>query len=182
MTTRNKKLLAMGAAAVALSPLAINPAVADTEDIDMKAIVVKAITITTKSSLDFGTMAGGGVSAGTVTIATDGTRTSAGGVNTFGLDGQQGKFIVKATAKLPIEVKATDTSFTVAHTTKASKTMKVDTFQFEGPGAGPLATLVDTITGTGTKMTISAGAKLYVGATQTAGTYTGTFTVSAIYD
>ncbi|MCG2586471.1 DUF4402 domain-containing protein [Massilia sp. TS11] len=132
------------------------------------ATVIAPMTITKTNDLRFGAFAPT-TSAGTVTIATGGARTgsnvslsslNAGGAASFNVTG--------------------DTTATYAITLPTTATLS-------GPGtAMTISSFTSNPSGTGTLSagagTISVGGTLAVGASQTAGSYSGSFSVTVDYN
>jgi hypothetical protein len=136
------------------------------------AVIIAPLSITNTGGLHFGTIMRSGA-LGTVSIATDGTRTSSGGVTpsplaplhsvaTFNVEGESGNEVV---ITLPA-------STTISN---GSETMTVDNFVSDPDDANPV-----TLTGAATVLRV--GATLNVAANQVSGTYTGTFDVSVNYN
>lgn len=136
------------------------------------AVIIAPLSITNTAGLHFGTIMRS-AALGTVSIATDGTRTSTGGVTlsalaplhsvaTFDLEGESGNDVV---ITLPA-------STTISNGTQ---TMLVDNFVSNPDDANP-------VTLGGTPTVLSVGATLNVAANQASGTYTGTFDVSINYN
>ena len=135
--------------------------------INATATVGSMISISSVASLDFGTMAPT-VSAGTVTISTTGTRSSAnvdlaGGITSaaqFDVGGEGGlTYSISLPASTTLIGPGTD--------------MVVDTFVNDN--ASP------ALSGGGTD-TFNVGATLHVGGSQVSGTYLGTFPVTVNYN
>ncbi len=136
------------------------------------AVIIAPLSITNTAGLHFGTIMRSAV-AGTVSIATDGTRSSLGGVTlsalapvhsvaTFDLEGESGN----------------DVSITLPASTTISngtQTMVVDNFVSNPDDANP-------VTLGGTPTVLSVGATLNVAANQASGAYTGTFNVRIDYN
>lgn len=137
------------------------------------AVIIAPLSITNTGGLHFGTIMRS-ATAGTVSVATDGTRTSGGGVTLsalapvhsaalFSVEGESGRNV---TISLPA-------STTIVNA--ATDDMIVDTFVSDPDDANPVA-----LTGAATVLRI--GATLNVDANQPSGTYTGTFSVSVNYN
>lgn len=175
-----KKILAAGAAAVALSPLVAGKAFAATETVSMQAIVLQAIQLTKVSDLNFGTFSVTG--AGTVVVSPAGAATTwGGGVNEIGTPADQDAVVsIKASKGYPIAISAPAAPVTIAN---GATNMNVDTFMVnEAAGMNAFASgQAVTATLTANTATFNIGATLHVGAAQPAGTYTGSFTVTASY-
>lgn len=137
------------------------------------AVIIAPLSITNTTGLHFGTIMRS-ATAGTVSIATNGDRSSLGGVTlssltpvhsaaTFDVEGESGRTV---TITLPASTTITNA---------ASDNMVVDNFVSDPDDANPV-----TLTGAATVLRI--GATLNVGANQPSGTYTGTFSVSVNYN
>jgi hypothetical protein len=137
------------------------------------AVIIAPLSITNTTGLHFGTIMRSATS-GTVSIATNGNRSSLGGVTlsslaplhsaaTFNVEGESGRTV---TITLPASTTITNA---------ASDNMVVDNFVSDPDDANPV-----TLTGAATVLRI--GATLNVGANQPSGTYTGTFSVSVNYN
>jgi hypothetical protein len=133
-----------------------SPALAASATGNASATIVTPIGITAGTALNFGTIDPGAGAGGTVTVFADGTATAYSGV-------------------------AAVTGGTVSAVTlngSGGGTMTVDTFNSytantaSTAGTGALSAGADTL---------SVGAVLHVGGSQTAGTYTGTYSVSVVY-
>jgi Mat/Ecp fimbriae major subunit len=158
----NKKIALLGAAAIAMVSTGANAAtVSATAEVDILAPVTLAQT----AGLDFGVVAAA-AAAGTVTITpVADTRTCSVGLACVGASNRGAFSVVGAS------------SFTVAITVDASTTLI---------GAGAPMSLALTpstaaVVATGLPQTFHVGGTLTVGAAQAAGTYTGTYNVSADY-
>lgn len=136
------------------------------------AVIIAPLSITNTAGLHFGTIMRS-AALGTVTVATDGTRSSTGGVTlsalaplhsvaTFDLEGESGNDVI-------ITLPASTTI------TNGTQTMLVDNFVSDPDDTNP-------VTLGGTPTVLSVGATLNVAANQASGTYTGTFDVSINYN
>lgn len=136
------------------------------------AVIIAPLSITNTAGLHFGTIMRS-ATAGTVSIATDGTRSSLGGVTlsalapvhsvaTFDLEGESGNEVL-------ITLPASTTI------TNGTQTMTVDNFVSDPDDANPV-----TLGGAAT--VLSVGATLNVAAGQASGAYTGTFDVTVNYN
>jgi Mat/Ecp fimbriae major subunit len=158
----NKKIALLGAAMSALVSTGANAAtVTATADVEILA----PVTLSQTAGLDFGIVAAGS-SAGTATIGT--------GANTATCSA--GLACVGTTSRGTFSVVGANTT-TVVITVAPSTTLT---------GAGPAMSLTlnpsaTSVTATGAAQTFYVGGVLSVGASQTAGTYTGTYSVSAEY-
>lgn len=137
------------------------------------ATIITPIGITAVLPLEFGEVVGTG-GGGTVTIGTDGSRSG--------------------TAALIVSSQGTEQAATFDITGEGSNTYAISlpddvTVTVDDVGAGAamaVTTFVSNPSGTGTltagAQTIAVGATLVVGASQVAGAYTGSFTVTVEYN
>jgi Mat/Ecp fimbriae major subunit len=160
----NKKIALLGAAMAAMVSTGANAAqVTATAEVEILA----PVTLTETAGLDFGIVAAGS-SAGTVTIGT--------GANTAGCSA--GLACVGTASRGIFEVVGANTT-TVVITVDASTTLSNGT-----PADDMNLTLnpsVTSLTATGAAQTFYVGGVLSVAGGQTAGTYTGSYDVSADY-
>ena len=159
----NKKIAMLGAAVAALASTGANAA---TQTATAEVKIIAAVTLTQNVGLDLGTVASSAV-AGTVALPTgSNTRTCSASVTCVGT-ATRGQFTVAgATA-----------TYNVGITVPASTSLT-------GAGAPMNLTLVPSMTSftsTGAAQIFYVGGTLSVGANQVAGTYTGTYNVSADY-
>lgn len=162
-----KALLIAGAtAAVVAAPFAAKAA--DSATASASATVSAPLTISKTTDLSFGTFAATNV-AGTVTVSNTGTRTSSnvdllsGGTTSaasFAIAGQ-------SNASYSISIPASATLTSGANSMTATLTNNA-------PGSPAL-------NGSG-QATVGVGASLAVGASQAAGSYNGSFTVTVAYN
>ena len=138
---------------------------------DASAVVVTPISVSEAAALSFGNIAPSGTS-GTVTVTTAGARTSTGGVSELGGTVTAGEFDVvgSGSATYGIVLPA-DGTVTL---TGAGDPMPVNGFVHSLDGSTP------TLSGGNGSFTV--GATLEVGAGQTEGTYTGSYTVTVNYN
>lgn len=159
----NKKIALLGAAAAALVSTGANAA---TQTATAEVDIIAAVTLTQDQGLDFGVVASS-AAAGTVTLPTgSNTRTCSASVTCVGT-ANRGQFTVSNAAS----------GFLVGITVPASTTLT-------GAGAPMSLTLspsITSFTSTGASQVFFVGGTLSVGAAQAAGTYTGTYNVSADY-
>jgi Mat/Ecp fimbriae major subunit len=158
----NKKIALMGAAIAAMVSTGANAA---TQTATAEVKIVAAVTLTQTAGLDLGVVAAT-AAGGTVTLPnTSNTRTCVG-VTCVGT-AQRGTFSVAGAT----------TGYVVLVTT-------APTTSLTGAGA-PMALALSpslvSFTSTGAAQTFYVGGTLAVGANQVAGTYTGTYNVSADY-
>jgi hypothetical protein len=161
---RSLPALALALVAVGMAP----PAQADTKSASATATVMIPLVITKTADLRFGSFAPT-ATAGSVTIATGGARTGsnvtlssmgAGGAAAFSLAGD-------TTATYAITLPSTATL------TGAGAPMTISAFTSNPSGTGTL------VAGAGT---VSIGGTLAVAASQAAGSYTGSFSVTMNYN
>jgi Mat/Ecp fimbriae major subunit len=158
----NKKIALLGAAALAMVSTGANAAtVSATAEVDILAPVTLAQT----AGLDFGVVASA-AAAGTVTMtAASDVRVCSAGLACVGAANRGAFSVVGATG------------YTVTITVAPSTTLT-------GAGA-PMSLALNqstpAIIATGLPQTFNVGGVLTVGAAQAAGTYTGTYSVSADY-
>ena len=179
-----KKLLMMGTALVALSPLAAQQAAAATGTINVDAVVLYAIEVNEVSPLDFGTFS---ITAapGTVDI-TDGGVLGGGGYNQAGIASpNQAKVKIKASEGYAMTVSAADAIGTKITTGGggAGKSMTITAVDLAGGTAGGIDTnvVIGTAPGTG-EVTLGIGGTLTFGVGQVPGVYSGTFDVVVSYN
>ena len=158
----NKKIALLGAAVAAMVSTGANAA---TQTATAEVDILAPVTLAQTAGLDFGTVAAS-TSAGTVTLPTgSNTQTCSVGLACVG-PASRGVFSVVG-ANLT----------TVVITVDASTLLS-------GAGTSMNLTLnpsVTSISATGSAQTFFVGGVLSVGASQAAGTYTGTYNVSAEY-
>ncbi len=138
----------------------------DTANVDIT--VAAPISISASGNMDFGTMVTTGT-AGTVTVTPAGARSS---VNVDLLGGLPSAASFDVTGKGNANYSITLPSS--ATLSSGANTMTIDTFT-DDAGASPKLTA-------GGSETFNVGATLNVGATQAAGTYSGTFAVTVNYN
>jgi hypothetical protein len=145
------------------------------ETANATATIITPISITNVADLNFGNIVAG-TGAGTVTVATTGTRTSTGDVilpsATLGTV-NAAEFTVTGLADATYAITLPTTSIDISET--GGTTMTVDNFT-----SNPSVTDGGVLTN-GTQ-TLSVGATLNVGAGQAAGDYTGKFSVTVAYN
>lgn len=169
MTQRFNKKEIIVATGIALAVLVGNQAPAATSSATASATITSApITITNTQPLSFGDIAAG-TAASVITVNPNGNRTldsgdailgaTVGTPATFDVTGEAGKGY---TVTLPAAVTLSDS---------AGNTMTANNFTSNASG---------TITATGDD-TFDVGASLTVAGNQTAGSYSGTFSVDIVY-
>jgi hypothetical protein len=190
MTTSHRNLLqrldnrwALAALPLALAAvLSTNPAAAQTTspatNVTASATVVTPLTISSASALNFGTFASGS-SAGTVVLSPASARSSTGGVTLVATN--------SGTATTVSLAGAGGTAFTLNYPST--------TINLTGPGtAMTLSNFTTSLTGTGLggtgvggtmpssgTLSFTVGGTLNVGASQVAGSYSGTFPLTITY-
>lgn len=145
--------------------------------LSMPVLAQATIIASGTQNLHFGTFASG-PSAGTVTInPATGLRTSTGGVTLVSGAGLDANGVISLTASTGINItlSMTNTSFILSN---GADTMVVNDFNINTAAAGS-SILVNLAA---TTETFPIGATLQVGANQAQGTYTGNYTVNAIYN
>lgn len=160
----NKCLLAAGG----LIPLTFAPSAA-------RAQITIVATATVE--LNFGTIAASSAGGGVVTIDASGGRSRTGSVtliNGAGLE-SAGSVLVSGSTGVNITLSMTSTSFDV--TNGGGDIMAVNDFNLVTNGGGP----VEVVTLPVSPTSFPVGASLNIAANQAAGTYLGTFNVSAVY-
>ena len=186
------KAMLVGTALVSLSsPQQAN---AVTFDGAMSALVLAPIVVTTTQVLSFGSMSVGATGDTVAIDAVTGARTQGGGGAVALLSGgsvpnpeQRGVVQIQAATGLQIDIAVTATSYPIGiGGAGGATTMTVNNFVLAtnggvagAPGAGVSTTL--TLAATPTTI-IGVGATLNVGANQTAGLYTGIYTVDVNYN
>lgn len=158
------KVALLGAMAVAA--FASTNAQAATQTADARVVILPAVQLAQNDALDFGVVASSGT-AGTVVlpIGSD-TRNCSGGVTCVG-PALRGQFTVTGA----------ENNFVVAISVPASVTLT------SGTNIMPVALTpsLTTFTSTGVAQVFFVGGTLSVGVNQPAGTYTGSYNVSANY-
>lgn len=176
MSNKQSKVLIGAATLAAAVAGAGNAAIAATDDLTMTAKILAPVQITQTKSLQFGSATVAAGSAGTITVGLADTRSAGGGVSLVGgTTAQSGSFKVIAAAgkQVKITVPAADT----VKNTAGATTMSVTGFDIEGGGTSYVHTQASAAGDTG----IDVGAVLNVAAGQAPGNYTGTVTVTAVY-
>jgi hypothetical protein len=176
---KTAKLLT-GSAACILAILAdASPALAETKPADAQIAVVRPLEFIRVENLDFGRVIRG-TTAGTVTIAPNGTRTKTGGVTLIGTGFQAAEFAGMGTNNQRVDISLGSNTIFV---NGPGAPMRVRTFII---GSTPTATLTTTplrfrINSATGIFSFPVGATLEVGANQTPGTYTGTWSITLNY-
>ena len=168
---KNLKVITLAIAILGFSAASFAQAQTLSATANATANIITPLVIAKTVDLAFGNIAAG--AGGTVTLATDGTRSNSGTVLPI-LTGD-----VKA-AEFEVTGE-TDAAFTITLPGSAtlngpsSSTMIVNAFSSSVP-------LSSTLNETGGKKTFQVGATLNVAASQTAGEYTGSFAVTVAYN
>lgn len=169
-----------GLVALALTPSA---QAADNATASATAVVLTPIAVTKSADLVFGNVVAGN---GFVTVATDGTRSKTGStvLPTGGATATAARFDVTGTGNNQFAIDYTGSTTVL---TSGSDTMAIDWITEAVATATPTAKTDETSDATiGTLASgaayIFVGAKLTVGASQPAGTYTGSVKVTVAYN
>lgn len=159
----NKKIALLGAAAAALVSTGANAA---TQTATAEVDIIAAVQLIQDTGLDFGVVASS-AAAGTVELPTGtNTRVCSAAVTCVGT-AQRGQFTVSGATS----------GYLVGITVPASTTLNSGGNSM----ALTLAPSLTSFTSTGVSQVFFVGGTLSVGANQAAGTYTGTYSVSADY-
>lgn len=137
------------------------------------AAIIAPITISSDVNMDFGSIVPG-ISSGTVSLATDGTPSSSGGVTVVTTGQTAASFTAQGEANTPYTI-TLPVSVTITNTGGAGETMTIDNF-VSSPAAGS-----QTFGGSGTQI-INVGARLNVDANQVPGTYTNASGIEVTVD
>lgn len=145
-----------------------------------RAMIVSAIGISKNHDLLFGQIVSDAV-GGTVSVAVDGTRTSSGptlldqtgsAYSTF----HQASFAITGQPGYIYTITVPSSAVTITSGTGSSApTMTIDTFVTNGTSG------VRTLDGTLGTDTLAVGGTLHIAASQTAGSYSGSFNVTVAY-
>lgn len=159
------KIALLGAVAVAgMASTAANAATATgTAEVD----IISAITLTQTTGLDLGVVASSGTAGTVAIVAGTNVRSCTGGVTCAGTGATRGAF----------SVGGAPAGYQIALTVDASTTLA-------GPGTNMVLTLTPSttsFTSAATATTFYVGGSAAVAASQAAGTYTGTYNVTANY-
>lgn len=167
--------------ALALSGLLTSPASAQsaTQSGEAQVGVVTPLSFIQTEELNFGQIFASNT-AGTVTVAPDGTRTRTGGVTLFGNSHQPAEFAGMGSFNQRVQVSLGSNTIFL---TGPGVRMRARTFVI---GSTPTATLTTTprvfrIASTTGAFRFPVGATLEVGANQAPGTYTGIWTITLNY-
>lgn len=159
--------------------LAAAPAHAETDTATSTAAVIRRLEFIKIQDLNFGTMFAG-PTAGTVTLAPNGTRTKTGGVTLHGTSHRPAEFAGWGSFNQRVSVSLGSNSIFI---TGPGPAMRVRTFVI---GSTPTATLttnpqVFRIAAANGIFEFPVGATLEVAANQPAGTYTGNWNITLNY-
>lgn len=130
-------------------------------------------TIGIGQSLEFGNVIAG-ISSGTVQIRVNGTRSTTGGVTAAGGTVLAGEVQVSGDGS-PVVLTISAPSFSL---TGPGANMVVNNFEIETSAGGLTQTVTPAAT---TTLAVPIGATLNVNASQVGGSYTGNFTINAVY-
>lgn len=156
-----------------------SPAFADQTAADAQIAIVRPLEFIRVENLDFGRVIRG-TTAGTVTVAPDGTRTKTGGVTLIGTGFQPARFAGMGSNNQRVDISVGPAIFFV---TGPGAPMRVRNFTL---GSTPTAILttapqrfrINSPTGI---FNFPVGATLDVGANQVPGTYSGTWNITLNY-
>jgi spore coat protein U-like protein len=165
-------------AVLALAICGAGSAMAATATATSTSTVITPIAITNSANLSFGNIAASGT-AGTVTVSPNGSRSVTGGTVNAGGVSTAAQFNVTGQTGLTYSINLAGTSATLSDggTNNMAFTAISDvTASAITTGTAATGTL------TGGAQTIYVGGSLTVGATQVAGTYTGTISVAVDYN
>lgn len=145
------------------------------------AIIVTRLSFIKTQDLDFGKVVPAST-AGTVTVAPDGSRQATGGVLAAGRTAQPAKFSGFGSPNQTVVISLSAQTGTLKRQ-GGTETMQLDTFIIGSSpqvqlSTAPLSFRIASATG---QFAFPVGATLRVGARQTPGIYTGTFTVVLQY-
>ena len=174
------QLKRLGVAAAALLAASANPAFADTKPGNGEVTIVRPLSFVIDDNLDFGNVVRG-TTAGTVTVAPDGTRTRTGGVTLANGGGHKAaSFAGMGTYNQRVDISLGANSIFI---TGPGAPMRVHSFTV---GSTPTAVLTTTptrfrIAATNGIFAFPIGATLDVGANQVPGKYTGNWSITLNY-
>jgi hypothetical protein len=175
-----RRLQRLGVAAAALGACVAMPAHADTKTGTAEVTVVRPLSFVIDDGLDFGNVVRG-TTAGTVTVAPDGTRTKTGGVTLANGGGHKAaSFAGMGSNNQRVDISLGANSILI---TGPGAPMRVHTFVV---GSTPTAILTTTplrfrINSATGIFAFPVGATLDVGANQAAGKYTGVWIINLNY-
>ncbi len=158
-------LLALGASGTTVN--------AATDDVTIDAVIITPLTITAVNNLDFGELSVG-ATGGDAVVSSAGVLSVTGDVAGVGGTPNQGTFDLAGDGTRAFQVSA-PASVTIS---SGGNNMTVDDFTLDAGAAG-VALTGNLVAGA---FTGNLGGTLTVGASQAPGTYTGTVTLTAIYN
>jgi Domain of unknown function (DUF4402) len=166
-------------AAATMGFAAISPVFATQRTADAQIAIVRPLEFIRVENLEFGRVIRG-ATAGTVTVAPNGVRTSTGGVTLIGADFQPAKFAGMGTNNQQVDISLGANTIFV---TGPGAPMRVRNFVIGSTPTTPLTTTplrfrINSATGV---FVFPVGATLEVGANQTPGSYSGTWTITLNY-
>ena len=175
----SKRFYAAIAACATVALVVASPASAKQSVADAQIAIVRPLEFIKVENLDFGKVIRAST-AGTVTVAPDGTRTKTGNVILIGTGFQPARFAGMGTNNQRVDITLGTASIFV---TGPGAPMRVHTFVM---GSTPTAILTTTpqrfrINSATGIFNFPVGATLDVGANQTPGTYNGTWTITLNY-
>lgn len=174
---RRKTKIALSAATLAALSGAAVPAYAVTAQVSAIITIQRNVNISATRTLDFGTVLA--VSKGTIAVSNTDAVTTTGGVTSTGGAPQAGGFKLIADTGRVIVVTAAKTAI-ITETAVGAATMAVNKFTVNAVGPINKTPFTTSLTAT-TKTGFRVGGTLNVGAGQTLGTYTGSVTLTAVY-
>lgn len=156
--------LIVAASIVAVTAFLVSGERAEAISAGASARIAIPVTVSETTALNHGTVTASG-SVGTVVISSSGGRTVTGGVAELGGSPSQGIFAVTGEAN------------------SAFSTSVASTSSLTGPGTAMTATLTKSVPSslTSGSATLNVASSLAVGINQTAGAYTGSYTVTVNY-
>jgi Mat/Ecp fimbriae major subunit len=160
----NKKIALLGAAAIAMVSTGANAA---TQTATAEVDIIAAVTLTQNAGLDFGVVATSATSGTVIMPTTTDTRSCSAGVTCAAGTARRGQFTVSnATSGYLVNIVVPPST----------------TLNFSGNTMNlVLLPSMTAFTSTGADQVFYVGGTLSVNANQPAGTYTGTYSVSADY-
>ena len=167
------KKVVLGSTTVLAASAVANVAEAATTGVKIEAIIVAPVDITQTRTLNFGSLTEGGA-GGTVVVDNTDAITPGAGINSLGGTIQAGGYKLTGTIGKKVQITApASTSIT-----SGANKMTVNAFTFDGAAGPTFSHTMVAATDTGFRL----GGTLNIGAGQAAGTYTGTVTLTAIYN
>jgi Domain of unknown function (DUF4402) len=166
--------------AIMAAALIAGPAYADTKPGSAEITIVRPLSFVIDDGLDFGNVIRG-TTAGTVTVAPNGTRTSTGGVTLANNGGHKAaSFAGQGTLNQRVDISIGANSIFI---TGPGAPMRVRTFVIGSTPTAPLTTAPTrfTIAAASGIFSFPVGATLEVGANQVPGKYSGTWSITLNY-